>query len=132
MKSSSLSENVSVALAIMYPGFVAHHSKDDWGEEILIMEIHGIAFCRIYWYYDDNSTAYLSWLSVNESERMKGIGTRLQELREEMARCLGATTCFLRVKENTWIQDWYQRRKYVYFERDNEDENYIWMKKQLI
>ena len=112
--------------------FISHCRSEYWGSSILIMEKNGKAFGRIYWYYDDNTTVYLDWLSVDEKARRKGIGTNLQEIREEIGVRLGANTSCLWVRKNTWMHDWYKRRGYENWKDYNEEENAVWMRKSIV
>jgi GNAT superfamily N-acetyltransferase len=95
------------------------------------MEKHGFAFAHAYWYHDDKSTINLNWLSVSESSRKKGIGTELQEIREEIGRKLGASVSSLQVEKGSWMHDWYKRRGYEYLREDDNDNNLVWMSKTL-
>jgi GNAT superfamily N-acetyltransferase len=104
---------------------------EDWGDSILIMEKHGKAFSRIYWYNDDDSTVYLSSLSVSPNARRKGLGTKMQEIREEIGKNRGATISCLSVKKDTWMHDWYLRRGYEDWKDCEDDESRIWMRKNL-
>lgn len=113
--------------------FILHRSSTSWGYSILIMEKNGRAFGRLYQYSDDNTTIYLTGLSVNIENRRQGLGTEMQEMRENIGRKLGATTACLAVERGTWMHDWYQRRGYEDFEHNDveSEENTIWMRKQL-
>lgn len=113
-------------------GFVSHFKLEAWGFSILIMEKNGTAFGRIYRYDDDTTSIYLDMLSVSEEARMKGIGTKLQEMREEIGRQFGATSSYLWVRKSTWMNSWYQRRGYEYFKEYDQEENSVWMRKSLI
>ena len=112
--------------------FIFHHVTALWGESILIMEREGRAFCRIYWYNDDSTTVCLDWLSVDAEVRKQGIGTRLQEIREEIGKNRGATFSCLQVEKNSWMHAWYKRRGYADWVDNESEENTIWMKKSLI
>ena len=122
----------SLVLACINHRFIAHCKTDTWGFSVLIMEKTGKAFCRLYRYNNDITTVYLDWLSVDEKSRKKGIGTKLQEIREEIGRKLGATTSCLWVKKDSWMHKWYQRRGYLDFMDYEQEENAIWMKKSLV
>jgi GNAT superfamily N-acetyltransferase len=111
--------------------FISHFNTNSWGDEILIMEKKGKAFARVYWYYDDLKTIYLDWLTVSEDERKKGLGTHLQQIRENIGRRTGATTSCLWVEKNTWMHEWYKRRGYVDWKDNDNHENAVWMKKSL-
>lgn len=111
--------------------FISHYKTESWGSSILIMEKRGKAFGRIYWYNDDNIMVYLDCLSVNAEIQRQGIGTKLQKIREEIGRSLGAITACLWVQKNTWMYDWYKRRGYEDWINNENEENAIWMKKSL-
>ena len=111
--------------------FIHHYACNSWGDEVFIMEKNGKGFGRVYWFNEDKTSAILCWLSVNEDERKKGLGTKLQEIREDIAKIIGATTTFLWVEKGSWMYEWYKRRGYEDY-KDHEEEDCIWMKKQLI
>lgn len=115
--------------------FIWHHQVIYWGEEILIMEKSGGGVGRVYTFNDDPSTVFLDCLSVSENMRKKGIGKRLQEMRESLGRDIGAKHSFLFVLKDSWMHQWYKRRGY----EDSEDlrdiygisTDDIWMRKIL-
>ena len=123
--------NISDALSIVKSPFIYHVSPVDWGHAIFIMEKHGHAFGHLYLYDDDDTVVYLSCLSVDEEFRNKGLGTKLQEMREEMGVLLGASVSCLLVRDGTWMHDWYKRRGYVDFKADEDEDNSTWMRKVL-
>ena len=109
---------------------ILHLLPSDEFDSIMIMASNGKAFCRIYWYNDDFDNVYLADLSVDEDIRKRKVGTKLQELRETIGQYLGATTVHLFVKKDSWQHEWYLRRGYI-DEHDCDDEDDIWMKKEL-
>lgn len=111
--------------------FIYHVSKNDWGTEILIMEKHGFAFAETYWYNNDHDNIYLCWLSVIESQRKLGLGTKLQEIREEIGRKTGACASNLQVKIGSWMQQWYKKRGYIECNDIPIENDLLWMKKKL-
>jgi GNAT superfamily N-acetyltransferase len=111
--------------------FISHGRPEHWGHSVLIMEKNGSAFARAYWYDDDHSVIYLDGLSVSDIARKHGIATKLQEIREEIGRELGATTSCLWVDKDSWMHDWYQRRGYKDWKLYKNEKNAIWMIKQL-
>lgn len=110
--------------------FVFHKHTEDWGTLFYIMERSGLAFARAYTYNDDISHIYLDMLSVDVCARRNRIGTKLQEIREQIGRELGATKSCLFVEKNSWMHDWYKRRGYVYYAK--KDRTTIWMEKSLL
>lgn len=115
----------------MKKGFISHFTTEYWGCSILIMEKKGRSFGRIYWYNNDQSSVYLDMLSVDKDIRRQGIGTKMQKIREKIGIQYGAEYCYLWVKKNTWMHEWYKRRGYKDWKKYKK-ENAIWMKKSLI
>lgn len=111
--------------------FIYHHKKSSWGRSVLIMAAGGVAFARIYWYNNDEKTAYLDMLSVNEEYRKCGIGTELQKIRELIAISTGATEARLWVDKDSWMHEWYKRRGYTDYADYEHVENCVWMSKRL-
>lgn len=97
----------------------------------LKVKLKGKACGRMYWYSDDNTTIYFEGLNVACRERRKGFGTKLLEILENNAICLGATISCLGVRKNSWMQEWYKRKGYVDFQ-DYENGDFVWMKKSLL
>ena len=110
--------------------YIYHHKIESWGSSVLIMENTGKAFGRIYWYNDDNITVYLDCLSVDPKFRQRGIGTELQELRENIGKKMGAKFSCLWVKKDSWMHEWYMCRGYNDWKK-HEDDDFIWMQKIL-
>jgi len=111
--------------------YISHLTESDWGKSILIMRKDGLAFARIYWFNDDNTTVYLDWLSVYETIRNCGVGTDLQEIREKIGKSMGAKYSCLWVKKDTWMREWYEKRGYEYWKEYKNEENAIWMQKAI-
>lgn len=111
--------------------FIQHSSPNSWGHSIEIMEKKGRAFGRIYWFNDEEENVYLDMLDVDQDMRDKGIGTKLQEMREEIGRKQGAIYSYLWVFENSWMHKWYQRRGYEDWKPHDEQSDAVWMRKSL-
>lgn len=65
------------------------------------MRKDGSAFARLSQYNNDSSTVYLDNLSVNIEKRNKGIGTELQQIREDIGKALGAKKSILAVERGS-------------------------------
>lgn len=114
--------------------YISHYSTTSWGSSVSIMERGGKAFAHMYWYNDDKTIVYLDKLSVDKDARKLGIGTNLQEIREKVAKDMGAiTVCLWMIwaRENSWIHDWYIRRGYKDWKDHESEENAVWMRKSL-
>lgn len=110
--------------------FIKHHDHNDAWNSISIMETSGLAFARGYYYNNDSKTFYLDQLSVSLDFRNNGIGTKLQEVREEIAKEKGFKYTMLWVKKGTWMRKWYKRRGYKYY-APYKDEKAVWLRKLI-
>lgn len=126
-----LSDKISLALESVSHKYITHVFHDYWGDIILIMDKRGKAFCRVYWYHDNNSSVYLDCLSVNLKSRKRGIGTELQKLRENIGVILGAKYSYLWVKKDSWMFEWYKRRGYKEWSVYKGEKKCVWMRKKL-
>ena len=99
--------------------------------ETLTLKADDVAEASVYWYLDDNSTVYLSNLLVYPQFRNKGIGEKLQVIREQIGKDLNANTSCLWVKKGTWMHEWYKRRGYSIL-KYHKQKGFIWMTKPLI
>ena len=120
-----------LVIACVNHRFIIHVKTEPILDSILIMEESGKAFCRAYRYNDDNTTIYLDWLSVDPEYRKQGLGTLLQEIRENIGRHLGYSKACLWVEIGSWMHDWYTRRGYKDWVKHKTDEKSIWMHKAL-
>lgn len=73
----------------------------------------------------------LDTLSVSKDHRKRGLGTKMQEVREDLARTLGAKHIYLFVKKGSWMRKWYDRRGYKYHCKYEGDSSFVWLKKKL-
>lgn len=122
---------ITLALKCIPPEFIGHVSRASWGDSIVIMEKQGKAFARLYCFNDDSKNVYLDWLSVNVRSRRKGLGKKLQEIREEMGRVMGAKVSNLWVRKDSWMFEWYKKRGYVEGVEYEDEDNCVWMSKNL-
>lgn len=101
------------------------------GGNVWVMHKDGKGFARLYWWTDEPDSVYLSDLSVSDEYRNSGIGTELQEIREEIGRKRGTKWYRLWVEKGTWMRKWYARRGYTYWKKMSDDVNNMWLKKRL-
>lgn len=100
-------------------------------EVIWIMEKTNLASARIWWLSDNTTVVYLDSLRVESASRKKGLGTELQEMRENIGRALGAHIARLSVKKDSWMHGWCERRGYKDYRFDSNCNYYVWMQKSL-
>ena len=111
--------------------FIQHTNEDKDGFSFSIMEQEGNAFGHAYIYKVNNSVIFLDMLSVSPEYRRQGIGTKLQELREQIGRDYGAKFSKLFVNKNSWLCEWYKRRGYDFNGFRHHLPNHVWMVKNL-
>ena len=99
--------------------------------ETVTIKADGVAEASVYWYLDDTSTVYLSNLFVNPQLRNKGIGEKLQLIREQIGKDLNAKTSCLWVKKESWMFGWYLRRGYSEL-KTHARKGFVWMSKPLL
>ncbi len=99
--------------------------------ELLTIKADGVAEASVYWYLDDSSTIYLCNLVVYPQFRNKGIGEKLQVIREQIGKDLNANTSCLWVKKESWMFQWYQRRGYSEL-KPHARKGFVWMTKPLL
>jgi GNAT superfamily N-acetyltransferase len=108
---------------------IRHEFTDEDGTYIWLMSDDGSGHCRVS---KENGVAYLDFLSVSKSHRKKGIGRKLQEIREAIIQSeWGMNEAYLWVEKGSWMMGWYERRGYVYVDENEHTPNTVWMKKIL-
>lgn len=117
--------------AIIPDRFIYHITNESWGFEVLIMGKTGNSFARAYRYHDDDTTVYLNWLTVSPESRKQGIATELQNIREKIAKKLGAKYTYLQAENESWMHKWYKRRGYEDCKNTAIEENLVWMQKEI-
>ena len=111
--------------------FIKHINNESWGVSTFIMEKNGNAMAHCYYYNDCKEVIYLDTLNVSEEYRRQRLGTKLQEIREDIGRSVGAKKSMLFVDKNSWMREWYKRRGYI-DEEECENPDFIWMEKKLL
>lgn len=111
--------------------FIQHTNEDKDGFSFSIMEQEGNAFGYAYIYKVNNSVIFLDMLSVSPEYRRQGIGTKLQELREQLGRDYGAEFSKLFVNKDSWLCEWYKRRGYDFNGFRHHLPDHVWMIKNL-
>ena len=85
----------------------------------------------LYKYDDDKLVEYLSNVHVEKSYRRHGIGNGVLKMAEDEARSHDSKYLMLKVLKTSWMHDWYERHGYENFCFDEDNQEYIWMKKYL-
>jgi len=105
--------------------FITHYDKTDWGVSVHMIEESGRAYARTYWYDDDKTVVILEGLHVDKEARGNGIASKLLDLHIQIAKDNNASSQ-LKVKEGTWVHEWYKRRGYKDYVKCKES-NDIWL-----
>ena len=87
--------------------------------------LHRFSF---YSYKDDPNVLYLSGFYVNEEYRNKGIGTKILEVTDEVAKSLNCYTIRLKTKKGSDAERLYRTHGYNSLATEDKDE--IWLEKQ--
>lgn len=89
---------------------IAHYDKDGhYGQSFFVMTKDGKGFFRLYIDKEEPSILTLCDLSVEDSARESGLGTKLLYLAEELCMKAGFDTLELSVEKDSWMQKWYLR-----------------------
>lgn len=108
---------------------IIHKSESYKYVKFNFMEKNGNAYGKAYYHKDNPYIMILCSLSVSKEARKKGLGTQMQELREELALDLDLKATMLWVKKESWMYYWYIRRGYLY--HSDKNEKYCWMIKNI-
>ncbi len=99
------------------------------GEQWIFVDLKTESSAQCCLSNDNKKKMYINSLHVPECERSKGIGKKLQVLREKFAKSKGCTHTYLFVDEESWMKKWYNRRGYRKSGRYSKTE--IFMTKKL-
>lgn len=108
------------------------HEKTEFGDVwYMSSEPEGIFRFAIYRYDDDMETVYLSNVFVNKDHRKSGLGNYILNGADNMAKKLNAKSICLKVKQESFVHEWYARHGYSDLSVDEEEPQYIWMMKRV-
>lgn len=126
-----LKDNLNVAVDLIKHPYTYSIKNDSKKTLITIKEKNKRSSAILYWYNDDNTTVYISNIFVRKNAKTKGIGTKLMNLCEQIAKKLGSKNISLWVKKDSWIHDWYKRLGYKDLMDYKGNNKFIWLKKSL-
>lgn len=109
-----------------YPSWVTWLEKQ--GEKDNNEDLNLLQRFSFYSYKDEPNILYLAGLYVNEGCRNKGIGTKILEVADEVAKSLNCHTIRLKTKKDSNAERLY--RKHGYSSLASEENNEIWLEKQ--
>lgn len=110
--------------------YICHVTTDYWGDSAFLVSIDGNSIVRIYWYPKDEF-AYIDMLSVSDKFRGYGEANRILGAAENMIKEIGFKSAKLCVLDKEWMHQWYIRRGYTDIELDADQNEYMWMIKDL-
>jgi GNAT superfamily N-acetyltransferase len=111
--------------------FDIREEKTDFGTRWFIDDKDNILRFALYVYDDDPTTLYLSNVFVSENYRQRGLGNIILKMADEIAKSHGADTLMLKVLKKSFVHNWYERHGFEDFVCDDEDLNYMWMRKDI-
>lgn len=103
----------------------------EWGIVRFYIDREHIYHFALYKYDDDKLTEYLSNVFVLNIKRREGLGNNILRLAEEEAISHGSKYLMLKAEKGSWVHSWYNRRGFMDFQDDEDNQEYIWMKKYL-
>lgn len=108
------------------------HEKTDFGDVwYMASEPEGIFRFAIYRYDDDRETIYLSNVFVGKEHRKNGLGNIILNAADKVAKKLKANIICLKVRQDSFVHDWYGRHGYTDLSVDDEEPQFIWMSKSV-
>ena len=108
------------------------HEKVDFGDVWYMSSVPKDIFrFAIYRYDDDKETIYLSNVLVDKEHRKQGLGNNILNIADKIAKKLKANTICLKVKQSTFVHEWYGRHGYSDLSVDEEESQFIWMTKNM-
>ena len=109
-----------------------NHEKTDFGDVwYMTSEPQDIFRFAIYRYNDDKETVYLSNVFVGKEHRKQGLGNIILNTADNVAKKLKANTICLKVKQDSFVHEWYGRHGYSDLSLDDEEPQFIWMRKKI-
>ena len=105
---------------------IKHKNNYYWGTVIHLIKDDGKAHiaCQI----EDDEYVFICELFILEELRGKGLGKELLKEAEQIGKDYNKTTALLKVEKIDKLVDYYKEAGY---EQYDEDEHYIYMKKEL-
>lgn len=100
------------------------------GGHLWILHEHGK--CCLHWYNDDKQTAYITSLHVVFEYRKQGIGTKLINDAINEAKKRGYKFACLKAFNKSWIIKWYRRLGFKELCIDNDDQDYTWLRINIL
>lgn len=111
---------------------ITKHEKTDFGDVWYMSSVPEDIFrFAIYRYDDDKNTVYLSNVFVDKAYRNQGLGNTILNAADKAAKKLKANAICLKVLQDSFVHDWYERNGYSDLSVDEEEPEYIWMSKSV-
>ena len=108
------------------------HEKTDFGDVWHMSSVPKDIFrFAIYRYDDDKDTVYLSNVFVDNAHRKQGLGNSILNTADKIAKKLNAKIICLKVKQDSFVHEWYGRHGYSDLSVDEEEPQFIWMIKNI-
>ena len=85
-----------------------HRNTWCWGKSTIIVLENGKGIVTVSFENENPNEATITGLSVHESARRKGLGTKLVKLAEEEAKEFGVKRIILFSDENSFTYNWYK------------------------
>jgi len=111
--------------------FSETYQKSDFGQVWYYhAEFSKVKFA-LYVYDDDPTVIYMADVRTDESIRGQGYGNEILKEAEKRTLEKGYNTIELQVLDKSWKHEWYRRHGFSDLCYNEDDSNFIWMKKEL-
>ena len=108
------------------------HEKTDFGDIWYMSSVPKDIFRFTIYRYDDNKeNVYLSNVFVGKEHRKQGFGNNILNTADKIAKKLNAKIICLKVKQDSFVHEWYGRYGYSDLSVDEEEPQFIWMIKNI-
>lgn len=101
--------------------YIIHENLWWWGKSYYIITNDGKAMVGLSINDEHPEAGYVHSLIVLESERQKGIGTKMLEKAESIAMDLNLEQIYLQARKGTFVVDWYRRHGFEIYDENPED-----------
>lgn len=105
-----------------------HHNSWSWGKTVRIIKSDGMATVEMCFEDDNPGVCFLSGLSVEKSQRRKGIATHLIFVCESYCRAKGIFRIDLNSVLTDWVQAFYKKCGYITIK---EEDGFVRMYKMI-
>ena len=111
--------------------YLVKEETTDFGKVWYFIDEENISRFALYMYNDEPKNFYLSNIYVDIKYRQSGRGNYILGKATEIAKKYNAENLMLKVLDKSFMHEWYKRHGFKDLIYDEEENEYIWMIKEL-